>query len=82
MVALRLMGTHPDQKNKSADEAAKIAAEVAAAIDIPLIILGSGHVEKDTRCSRLRRGDARQELRHRQGRGGELQDRCRGGHGQ
>ena len=47
-VALRLIGSHPDQQNKSADEAAKIAAEVAAAIDIPLIILGSGHVEKDT----------------------------------
>jgi acetyl-CoA decarbonylase/synthase complex subunit delta len=48
VVALRLIGTHPDQQNKSADEAAKIAADVAAAIDIPLIILGSGHVEKDT----------------------------------
>ncbi len=48
MVALRLMGTHPDQKNRSADEAAKTAAEVAAAIDIPLVILGCGHVEKDT----------------------------------
>jgi acetyl-CoA decarbonylase/synthase complex subunit delta len=48
MVALRLMGTHPDQKNKSPEEAAKIAADVAAAIDIPLIILGCGHVEKDT----------------------------------
>ncbi len=48
IVALRLMGTHPDQKNKSAEEAAKVAAEVAAAIDIPLVILGSGHVEKDT----------------------------------
>jgi len=48
MVALRLMGAHPDQKNKSADEVAKVAAEVAAAIDIPLIILGCGHVEKDT----------------------------------
>jgi acetyl-CoA decarbonylase/synthase complex subunit delta len=48
IVALRLMGTHPDQKNKSAEEAAKIAAEVAAAIDIPLLILGSGHVEKDS----------------------------------
>ncbi len=48
IVALRLMGTHPDQKNKSPEEAAKIAAEVAAAIDVPLIILGSGHVEKDT----------------------------------
>jgi acetyl-CoA decarbonylase/synthase complex subunit delta len=48
IVALRLMGTHPDQKNKSVEEAVKVAAEVAAAIDIPLIILGSGHVEKDT----------------------------------
>jgi len=47
VIALRLMGTHPDQQNKSADEGAKIAAEVAAAVDIPLIILGSGHVEKD-----------------------------------
>ncbi|MGE5172757.1 MAG: acetyl-CoA decarbonylase/synthase complex subunit delta [Betaproteobacteria bacterium] len=48
LVALRLMGTHPDQKNKSADEAAKVAAEVAGAIDIPLVILGSGHAEKDS----------------------------------
>jgi acetyl-CoA decarbonylase/synthase complex subunit delta len=48
IVALRLMGTHPDQKNKTAEEAAKTAAEVAAAIDIPLLILGSGHVEKDS----------------------------------
>ena len=48
IVALRLMGTHPDQKNKSAEEAAKTAAEVAAAIDIPLVILGCGHAEKDS----------------------------------
>ncbi len=48
VVALRLIGTHPDQQNKSPEEAAKTAAEVAAAISIPLIILGSGHVEKDT----------------------------------
>lgn len=48
LVALRLQGTHPDQKNKSAEEAAKVAAEVAAAIDIPLVILGSGSAEKDS----------------------------------
>ncbi len=48
VVALRLIGTHPDQQNKSPEEAAKIAAEVAAAIDIPLMILGSGHAEKDS----------------------------------
>jgi acetyl-CoA decarbonylase/synthase complex subunit delta len=48
MVALRLLGTHPDQKNKSAEEAAKVAAEVAAAIDIPLVILGCGQADKDS----------------------------------
>ena len=48
IVALRLIGTHPDQQNKSPEEAAKVAADVAAAIDIPLVILGSGHAEKDT----------------------------------
>jgi acetyl-CoA decarbonylase/synthase complex subunit delta len=48
MVALRLMGTHPDQKNKSAEEAAKVAADVAAAIDIPLVILGCGQADKDS----------------------------------
>lgn len=48
MVALRLIGTHPDQQNKSAEDAAKTAAEVAGAVDIPLVILGSGHIEKDS----------------------------------
>jgi acetyl-CoA decarbonylase/synthase complex subunit delta len=48
IIALRLMGTHPDQKNKSPEEAAKVAADVAAATDLPLMILGSGHAEKDT----------------------------------
>ncbi len=48
IVALRLLGTHPDQKNKRADEAAKVAADVAAAIDIPLVVLGCGQAEKDS----------------------------------
>ena len=48
LVALRLMGAHPDQQNKSAEEVAKVAADVAAAIDIPLMILGCGQAEKDT----------------------------------
>ncbi len=48
IVALRLIGTHPDQQNKSPEEAAKVAAEVASAVDIPLIVLGSGHAEKDS----------------------------------
>lgn len=49
IIALRLIGTHPDQENKSPEEAAKVAAEVAAAVDIPLMVLGSGHAEKDSK---------------------------------
>src|SRR5271169_118516 len=46
-IALRLLGTHPDRLNRSPEEAAKIVKEVLAAINVPLIILGSNHAEKD-----------------------------------
>jgi acetyl-CoA decarbonylase/synthase complex subunit delta len=46
-IALRLIGTHPDNGNRSADDAAKTVKDVVNAINIPLIILGSNHVEKD-----------------------------------
>ncbi|MBF0542752.1 MAG: acetyl-CoA decarbonylase/synthase complex subunit delta, partial [Nitrospirae bacterium] len=47
-IALRLIGTHPDNGNRSADDAAKTVKDVLSAINVPLIILGSNHVEKDT----------------------------------
>jgi acetyl-CoA decarbonylase/synthase complex subunit delta len=47
-VALRLMGTHPDRENRSPEEAAKTVKDVLSAVDIPLIILGSNHAEKDS----------------------------------
>ncbi|MEW6570073.1 MAG: acetyl-CoA decarbonylase/synthase complex subunit delta [Nitrospirota bacterium] len=47
-VALRLMGTHPDGKDRSPGEAAECVKAVLSAIDIPLIILGSNHAEKDS----------------------------------
>jgi acetyl-CoA decarbonylase/synthase, CODH/ACS complex subunit delta len=46
-IALRLMGTHPDRQNRSPEDAAKTVKDVLAAISVPLIILGSNHVEKD-----------------------------------
>ena len=46
-IALRLMGTHPDRENRSAEDAAKTVRDVLASIDVPLIILGSNHTEKD-----------------------------------
>ncbi len=47
-IALRLAGTHPDRENRSPEDAAKTVKDVLAAINVPLIILGSNHIEKDT----------------------------------
>jgi len=47
-IALRLIGTHPDRQNRSPEDAAKTVADVLAAINVPLIILGSNHAEKDS----------------------------------
>ncbi|MBI5025461.1 MAG: acetyl-CoA decarbonylase/synthase complex subunit delta [Nitrospirae bacterium] len=47
-LALRLVGTHPDRENRSPQDAAKTVRDVLSAIDIPLIILGSNNVEKDS----------------------------------
>lgn len=46
-IALRLAGTHPDRADRSPEEAAITVREVLSAIDIPCIILGSNHAEKD-----------------------------------
>lgn len=47
-IALRLISTHPDRDNRSAEDAAKTVKDVLAAIDVPLIILGSNNIEKDS----------------------------------
>ncbi|HTR45346.1 MAG TPA: acetyl-CoA decarbonylase/synthase complex subunit delta [Thermodesulfovibrionales bacterium] len=47
-IALRLLGTHPDRENRSPEDAAKIVKDVLAAINIPLIILGSNNADKDS----------------------------------
>ena len=47
-IALRLISTHPDRENRSAEDAAKTVKDVLSAIDVPLIILGSNHIEKDS----------------------------------
>lgn len=47
-IALRLVSTHPDRQDSSAEDASKTIRDVLAAIRIPLIILGSNHIEKDS----------------------------------
>ncbi len=46
-IALRLVSTHPDRSDTSAEDASKTIKDVLAAINVPLIILGSNHIEKD-----------------------------------
>jgi len=46
-VSLFLMSTDPAVKNAPADKAAALAKEVADAIDVPLIVYGSGDEKKD-----------------------------------
>lgn len=46
-IALRLASTHPDRGDRSAEDAAKTVKDVLAAVNVPLIILGSNHIEKD-----------------------------------
>ena len=47
-IALRLVSTHPDRGDVSAEDAAKTIKDVLAAINVPLIIIGSNHAEKDS----------------------------------
>jgi acetyl-CoA decarbonylase/synthase complex subunit delta len=47
-IALRLIGTHPDRENRSPEDAAKTVKDVLAAINVPLVVLGSNHPEKDS----------------------------------
>jgi acetyl-CoA decarbonylase/synthase complex subunit delta len=47
-IALRLVSTHPDRDDRSAEDAAQTVKDVLAAVNIPLIILGSNHIEKDS----------------------------------
>ncbi len=47
-IALRLLSTHPDRDDRSAEDAAGTVRDVLAAVDVPLVILGSNHIEKDS----------------------------------
>lgn len=46
-IAIRLMGTHPDTKDRKPKETADLVKKIVSEINLPLIILGSNHIEKD-----------------------------------
>ncbi|WP_018085948.1 acetyl-CoA decarbonylase/synthase complex subunit delta [Desulfurispora thermophila] len=47
LVCLRLVSAHPDNKNASPEDCAKVAKAVADAVNVPLIVIGCGVEEKD-----------------------------------
>lgn len=47
LICLRLFGPHPDVLDASPDAAAATVRAVLDAVDVPLIVLGCGHADKD-----------------------------------
>ena len=52
LIALQLVSTDPNGLNRSGDEAAQTTKRVAAAVDVPVIVWGSGSADKDTEVLR------------------------------
>ncbi|MFH0768675.1 MAG: acetyl-CoA decarbonylase/synthase complex subunit delta [Chloroflexota bacterium] len=53
MIALQLISTDPNGLNRGAAEATEVVKKVADAIDVPLIVWGSGNHDKDTEVLRM-----------------------------
>ncbi len=47
LISVRLDGTHPEKGNRSPEEAVKLVRSVLAAVDVPLIVTGHSHYEKN-----------------------------------
>jgi len=47
LICVQLAGTDPNAQNKSAQDAIEVVKKVKEAVDVPLIIWGSGNLEKD-----------------------------------
>ena len=48
MLALQLASTDPNAQDTPAEQAVEVTKKVAAAIEVPLMVWGSGNLEKDT----------------------------------
>jgi len=53
MIALQLASTDPNAQNSPAEQAAEVAKKVAAAVEVPLIVFGSGNLEKDVEVLKM-----------------------------
>jgi acetyl-CoA decarbonylase/synthase complex subunit delta len=48
LIVLQLVSTDPNGLNKSSEEATQTAKNVAAAVDVPVVVYGSGNPDKDS----------------------------------
>ena len=53
MIALQLASTDPNAQDTPAEQAVEVTKKVAAAIEVPLIVWGSGNLEKDTQVLKV-----------------------------
>jgi acetyl-CoA decarbonylase/synthase, CODH/ACS complex subunit delta len=49
LICLKLRSTNPEERDRSPEEAAQTVLKVLRAVDVPLIVYGSGHEEKDAK---------------------------------
>jgi len=49
LVCLKLHSTSPEEENRTPEEAASIVKAVLEAVDVPIIVYGCGHEEKDAK---------------------------------
>ncbi len=47
LISVSLLGTHPEKGNKSAADAVKLVGEVLQAVDVPIIVTGHTHYDKN-----------------------------------
>ncbi len=52
LIALQLVSTDPNGLNRSAEEAVETVKKVASAVNVPVIVWGSGNADKDTEVLR------------------------------
>lgn len=61
LICLKLIGTNPEEQDRSPEEASKTVREVLDAVGVPLIIYGSGNEEKDAKVMEAVSNEAKGE---------------------
>ena len=82
LISVRLEGTHPEKGNRSPEQAVELVRCVLEAVDVPLIVTGHNHFEKNNEVMKqVAAAFAGREPPAQLGRDRQLQDHRRRGHG-